>query len=83
VRTRWRSSIPALVQRGLWAATRSPAAELLAYHDSLDSAAIARQLDNLQTLFLAISQDKTEQFYLGIKRPECGIIRLSELAASS
>ncbi len=39
-------------------------AELLAYRDSLNPAAIARQIADLQTVLLKLAKDKTEQLYL-------------------
>jgi hypothetical protein len=38
--------------------------DLLAYRDSLNPAAIARQIADLQTLLLTMAKDKTEQLYL-------------------
>jgi integrase-like protein len=38
--------------------------ELLAYRDSLNPAAIARQIADLQTALLKLAKDKTEQLYL-------------------
>jgi hypothetical protein len=38
--------------------------ELLAYRDSLNPAAIARQIADLQTALLRLAKDKTEQLYL-------------------
>jgi hypothetical protein len=38
--------------------------QLLAYRDSLNPAAIARQIADLQTALLRLAKDKTEQFYL-------------------
>ena len=42
----------------------SQAAELLAYRDSLNPAAIAREIADLQTRMLVLAKDKTEQLYL-------------------
>ena len=42
----------------------SQAAELLAYRDSLNPAAIARQIADHQTRLLVLAKDKTEQLYL-------------------
>ncbi len=44
----------------------SPAqqAELLAYRDTLNPAAIARQIADLQATLLRLAKDKTEQLYL-------------------
>lgn len=42
----------------------SQAAELTAYRDSLNPAAIARQIADLQTVLLKLAKDKTEQLYL-------------------
>ena len=39
-------------------------AELLTYRDSLNPAAIARQIADLQTALLRLAKDKTEQLYL-------------------
>lgn len=39
-------------------------AELLAYRDSLNPAAIAREIADLQTVMLKLAKDKTEQLYL-------------------
>ena len=39
-------------------------AELLSYRDSLNPAAIARQIADLQTALLRLAKDKTEQLYL-------------------
>ena len=38
--------------------------ELLAYRDSLNPAAIAREIADLQTRMLVLAKDKTEQLYL-------------------
>ena len=38
--------------------------ELLAYRDTLNPAAIARQIADLQTALLRLAKDKTEQLYL-------------------
>ncbi len=40
------------------------AAELLAYRDSLNPAAIGRQIADLQAILLNLAKDKTEQLYL-------------------
>jgi len=40
------------------------AAELLAYRDSLNPAAIGRQIADLQSVLLKLAKDKTEQLYL-------------------
>ena len=42
----------------------SQEAELLAYRDSLNPAAIAREIADLQTRLLVLAKDKTEQLYL-------------------
>ena len=44
----------------------SPAqqAEILAHRDSLNPAAIARQIADLQATLLRLAKDKTEQLYL-------------------
>lgn len=44
----------------------SPAqeAELIAYRDSLNPAAIGREIADLQTILLKLAKDKTEQLYL-------------------
>ncbi len=39
-------------------------AELLAYSDSLNPAAIGRQIAELQVMLLKLAKDKTEQLYL-------------------
>ncbi len=39
-------------------------ADLVAYRDSLNPAAIARQIADLQTVLLTLAKDKTEQLYL-------------------
>lgn len=39
-------------------------AELIAYRDSLNPAAIARQIADLQAVLLKLAKDKTEQLYL-------------------
>ena len=39
-------------------------AELLAYRDSLNPAAIGRQIAELQVMLLTLAKDKTEQLYL-------------------
>ena len=40
------------------------AAELLAYRDSLNPAAIGRQIADLQVMLLKLAKDKTDQLYL-------------------
>jgi hypothetical protein len=40
------------------------AADLVAYRDSLNPAAIARQIADLQAVLLKLAKDKTEQLYL-------------------
>jgi len=54
------------LDRLLAAGVLSPArqAELIAYRDSLNPAAIARQIADLQTLLLKLAKEKTEQLYL-------------------
>lgn len=54
------------LDRLLAAAILSPAQEsdLLAYRDSLNPAAIARQITDLQAALLRLAKDKTEQLYL-------------------
>jgi hypothetical protein len=54
------------LDRLLAAGTLSPAQEsgLLAYRDSLNPAAIARQIADLQAALLRLAKDKTEQLYL-------------------
>jgi hypothetical protein len=54
------------LDRLLAAEVLSPAqeAELLAYLDSLNPAAIARQIADLQNRLLILAKDKTEQLYL-------------------
>ncbi|MEB3065770.1 integrase, partial [[Mycobacterium] zoologicum] len=54
------------LDRLLAAGVLSPAqeAELLAYRDSLNPAAIARQIADLQAALLTLAKDKTEQLYL-------------------
>ena len=54
------------LDRLLAAGVLSPAqeSELLAYRDSLNPAAIARQIADLQTALLRLAKDKTEQLYL-------------------
>lgn len=54
------------LDRLLAAGVLSPAqeAELLAYRDSLNPAAIARQIADLQAVLLKLAKDKTEQLYL-------------------
>ena len=39
-------------------------AELVAYHDSLNPAAIGRQIADLRAVLLKLAKDKTEQLYL-------------------
>ncbi|MFP5254198.1 MAG: integrase, partial [Actinomycetes bacterium] len=39
-------------------------AELLAYRDTLNPAAIGREIADLQTVLLKLAKDKTEQLYL-------------------
>jgi hypothetical protein len=54
------------LDRLLAAEVLSPAqvAELLAYRDSLNPAAIGRQIADLQAVLLKLAKDKTEQLYL-------------------
>ena len=54
------------LDRLLGAGILSPAleSELIAYRDSLNPAAIARQINDLQTALLRLAKDKTEQLYL-------------------
>ena len=54
------------LDRLLAAGVLSPAqeSELLAYRDSLNPAAIARQIADLQAVLLRLAKDKTEQLYL-------------------
>jgi hypothetical protein len=54
------------LERLLAAKVLSPAqqAELIAYRDQLNPAAIARQIAELQTVLLKLAKDKTEQLYL-------------------
>ena len=54
------------LDRLLAAKVLSPAqeVELVAYRDSLNPAAIARQIADLQTVLLKLAKDKTEQLYL-------------------
>lgn len=54
------------LDRLLAASVLSPAqeSELRAYRDSLNPAAIARQIADLQTALLRLAKDKTEQLYL-------------------
>ena len=54
------------LDRLLAAKVLSPAqeAELLAYRDSLNPAAIGRQIADLQAVLLKLAKDKTEQLYL-------------------
>jgi hypothetical protein len=54
------------LERLLAAKVLSPAqeAELLTYRDSLNPAAIARQIADLQNALLTLAKDKTEQLYL-------------------
>jgi len=54
------------LQRLLAAGVLAPAqeADLLAYRDSLNPAAIARQIGDLQTVLLKLAKDKTDQLYL-------------------
>ena len=51
---------------GCWQPDVSPAqeSELLIYRDSLNPAAIARQIADLQAALLKLAKDKTEQLYL-------------------
>ncbi len=53
------------LDRLLAAKVLSPAqeAELIDYRDSLNPAAIARQIADLQTVLLKLAKDKTEQIY--------------------
>jgi hypothetical protein len=55
-----------LLDRLLAAGVLSPAqqSELLAYRDSLNPAAIGRQIADLQAALLRLAKDKTEQLYL-------------------
>jgi len=43
---------------------RAQAVELVAYRDSLNPAAIGRQIADLQSVLLTLAKDKTEQLYL-------------------
>ena len=54
------------LDRLLAARVLSPAqgAELLAYRDNLNPAAIGRQIADLQAALLRLAKDKTEQLYL-------------------
>ncbi|KZS69092.1 transposase [Mycobacterium kansasii] len=54
------------LDRLLAAGILSPAqeSELLAYRDSLNPAAIARQIADLQSRLLVLAKEKTEQLYL-------------------
>jgi hypothetical protein len=54
------------LERLLAASVLSPRqeTELLAYRDSLNPAAIARQIFDLQAILLTLAKDKTEQLYL-------------------
>ena len=54
------------LDRLLAAGVLSPAqeSELLAYRDSLNPAAIGRQIADLQAALLRLAKDKTEQLYL-------------------
>lgn len=54
------------LDRLLAARILSPAqqSELLTYRDSLNPAAIARQIADLQAVLLKLAKDKTEQLYL-------------------
>ena len=54
------------LQRLLLAKILNPAqeSELLTYRDSLNPAAIGRQIANLQSMLLKLAKDKTEQLYL-------------------
>jgi Integrase core domain len=44
--------------------TPAQESELIAYRDSLNPAAIARQIADIQTVLLKLAKDKTEQLYL-------------------
>lgn len=65
-RTRLYDTPATPLQRLLTAQVLSPAqeTELLAYRDSLNPAAIARQIADLQAVLLKLAKDKTEQLYL-------------------
>jgi len=54
------------LDRLLTAKVLAPAqtAELLAYRDSLNPAAIGREIADLQSVLLKLAKDKTEQLYL-------------------
>lgn len=51
-----------LLRAGVLSATQQ--ADLIAYRDSLNPAAIGRQIADLQNRLLALAKDKTEQIYL-------------------
>ena len=57
-RPRWTASWPP----GSLSPAQEP--ELIAYRDSLNPAAIAREIADLQTVLLTLAKDKTEQLYL-------------------
>ncbi|MFC9769360.1 hypothetical protein [Rhodococcus jostii] len=44
--------------------TSTQQVELVAYRDSLNPAAIGRQIADLQAVLLKLAEDKTEQLYL-------------------
>ena len=75
------------LDRLLAAEVLSPAqqAELLAYRDSLNPAAIGRQIADLQAALLRLAKDKTEQLYLAAiptALPEVRSIRIKNKTAS-
>jgi hypothetical protein len=65
-RTRLYDSPTTPLDRLLAADVLAPAqvAELVAYRDSLNPAAIAREISDLQAVLLKLAKDKTEQLYL-------------------
>ena len=59
---------------GCWPPRSSPTAQqadLIAYRDSLNPAAIGRQIADLQNRLLILAKDKTEQLYLSSCRRRC------------
>ena len=54
------------LERLLAADVLSPAqqAELIAYRDDLNPAALARRISDLQTVLMKLAKEKTEQIYL-------------------